>query len=65
LADLWRGLLREGRAAGMLREDLDLSVARMILQGSINWTIEWYRPGGRDIAEIAGQIADTILTGMQ
>ena len=65
LADLWRGLLREGRAAGMLREDLDLSVARMILQGSINWTIEWYRPGGRDIAEIAGQIADTILIGMQ
>jgi AcrR family transcriptional regulator len=60
----WRQLFEEGRKDGTIRRDLDPSIARMALQGSINWTIEWYRPGGRAVREIADQIADTILNGM-
>ncbi len=63
-AIFWRGLLQEGLDAGAFREGLDLSIARMILQGSINWTIEWYRPSGRNIAQIAGQITSTMLHGI-
>lgn len=60
----WRRLLNEGWKAGLLRADLDASIARMILQGSMNWTIEWYRPDGRSVREIAAQIADIMLNGM-
>jgi AcrR family transcriptional regulator len=63
-AVFWRQLFQEGQRAGAIRSDMDTSIARMILQGSINWTIEWYRPGGRSVREIAEQIADTILYGM-
>ncbi len=63
-AAFWRGLLQEGRAAEAIQPQLDISIARMILQGSINWTVEWYRPGGRKISEIADQIADTMLYGI-
>jgi len=63
-ADFWRRLLQEGRKAGVVRQDLDPSIARMTLQGSINWTIEWYRPDGRSVSEIAEQITDTMLNGM-
>lgn len=60
----WRRLLREGWKAGLMRKDLDASIARMIIQGSINWTVEWYRPDGRSVGEVAAQIADTVLNGM-
>jgi AcrR family transcriptional regulator len=63
-AAFWRRLLSEGWKSGLMRRDLDPSIARMILHGSINWTIEWYRPGGRSAAEIADQIADIMLNGM-
>jgi len=63
-AGFWRQLIEEGRKAGAIRRDLDPSIARMTLHGSINWTIEWYRPGGRNVREIADQITDTILHGM-
>jgi AcrR family transcriptional regulator len=63
-AAFWRRLLSEGWKSGLMRRDLDPSIARMILHGSINWTIEWYRPGGRSAAEIADQIAEIMLNGM-
>jgi TetR/AcrR family transcriptional regulator, cholesterol catabolism regulator len=63
-AAFWRQLLQEGKKAGAIRADLDPSIVRMTLQGSINWTIEWYRPGGRSAREIADQFADTMLNGI-
>lgn len=57
-------MLQEGRDVGIIRPEVDLSVARVILQGSIAWTIEWYRQDGRKISEIADQIADTMLYGV-
>jgi AcrR family transcriptional regulator len=63
-AAFWRGLLQEGVRSGAIRPGLDAGVARMILQGSLAWAVEWYRPDGRSYPEIADQIADTMLYGI-
>ncbi|MBH0776733.1 TetR/AcrR family transcriptional regulator [Nocardia bovistercoris] len=41
---LWRDLLDAARAAGVVRPDLDLAAARMLLMGALNWTPEWWNP---------------------
>jgi AcrR family transcriptional regulator len=63
-SNYWRALIHEGVAAGALRGDLDPSITRMLLQGAMNWIIEWRRPGGRSIGEIADQLAETMLHGI-
>jgi AcrR family transcriptional regulator len=64
-AETWRELLAEGRASGAIREDLDLSVVRQLLLGMINWSVEWYQPGGRlSIEEIAQQTSRLLFHGI-
>lgn len=58
--DLWRGLLKDARAAGELRADLDLSAVRMLILGALNWSVEWYRPGALTATEVA-HIASTMI----
>lgn len=42
--DVWRALLQRGRESGDIRDDLDLSVARMLVIGALNWAVEWWTP---------------------
>jgi AcrR family transcriptional regulator len=42
--DVWRALLADAQAAGALHPGLDLSVARMLVLGSLNWAAEWRTP---------------------
>jgi len=44
---LWAGLLKKGVAEGHIAGDVDLKLARLLLLGSMNWTLEWFRPSGR------------------
>jgi len=38
---------------------------RMLVIGALNWSIEWYKPGGRmNPGEIAEELADTIFDGV-
>jgi len=39
--DVWRTLLDDARASGALRPDLDLTMARMLVMGALNWAAEW------------------------
>jgi len=41
---LWRGLLEQARDADLLRDDLDLTAARMLVLGALNWAAEWWDP---------------------
>jgi len=41
---IWRGLVKDAQAAGELRDDLDPDVARLLVLGALNWTIEWWNP---------------------
>ena len=63
--DLWRSLLEDARAAGELRPDLDLSVIRMLILGSLNWTVEWYENGMLPAAEVARHATTMICDGLR
>lgn len=41
---VWRDLLAEAHAHGVLRPGLNLSVVRMLVLGLLNWSIEWRTP---------------------
>ena len=61
---VWRELFAEAKAAGEIREDLDMSVVRLLLLGMMNWSIEWYKPGRLTPDEIANQAAILLFEGM-
>ena len=60
----WRGLFTEADNAKLIRVGLDVSVARMLLHGMLNWTIEWYRSDGLNATELAQQTVDLLLHGL-
>jgi AcrR family transcriptional regulator len=60
----WRGLFRDAAAARAIRTDLDLSVARMLALGALNWSVEWYREGRRSPSDVAEEAATMILDGL-
>lgn len=64
-ADFWSELLEEGRAAGEIRSDLNPKLVRMLLFGTMNWAVEWYRPNGNSATEIAAVASEMILSGLQ
>jgi AcrR family transcriptional regulator len=41
---LWRQLLEVAQESGAIRADIDLGVARMLIIGALNWTLEWWDP---------------------
>lgn len=63
-SEIWRQLFAEAHEAGVLRDDLDLSVVRHLLLGMMNWSIEWYKPGRLSIEEIARQTASLLFSGI-
>lgn len=63
-ADVWRTLFVEARENGEIRDDLDLSVLRLLMLGMLNWSIEWYVPGRLSADEIADQAARMLFEGI-
>jgi hypothetical protein len=61
---VWTRLLADARRAGMVRADADLTLARLFLLGGLNWTVEWYKPKGRPIANVSRAFASMILDGL-
>ncbi|MGV9711049.1 TetR/AcrR family transcriptional regulator [Gordonia sp. NPDC003424] len=62
--DVWRRLLRDGRGAGEVDDDLDLSVARMLVVGALNWATEWWQPG-QLVDELAATACSLIGDGLR
>ncbi|OCC23021.1 hypothetical protein MB02_14440 [Croceicoccus estronivorus] len=63
-ADVWRTLFEDARKAGQFRSDIDLSVARLLLLGMLNWAVEWYRPGRLSVEQIGHQVTALFLDGI-
>ena len=42
--EIWRNLLADAVAAGEVRRDMDMTMLRMLMIGSMNWAVEWFRP---------------------
>lgn len=62
---LWRQLVQSGIDAGALRP-VDVQLASFALLGVQNWTITWYREGGRlSVDQIADSFADLFLNGLR
>ncbi len=59
----WRDLFETAASRGELKPGFDPRIARMVLIGSINWTVEWYRGDIAGVAEIAAQMAHHLLYG--
>ncbi len=61
---IWATLLTAAQEAGALAVDLDLRVARLSLLGTMNTTLDWFRPGGtRTISEVADTVSRLFLRG--
>jgi AcrR family transcriptional regulator len=64
-AQFWEQLLADGRTSGELRSDLDPDAVRLLLLGSMNWAVEWYRSERFSIAQIAATCSEMALNGLQ
>jgi AcrR family transcriptional regulator len=61
----WRQLLEDAVAAREIRDDLDLSVTIMMLHGTLNWAVEWYKAEGRlPPRELVAQLITLVLDGL-
>jgi AcrR family transcriptional regulator len=57
---LWQKMLDELARAGRIAGDAQL--ARLFVLGAVNWSAQWYRPGGRlTLDEIAAQATRLLL----
>lgn len=63
-AAFWQDLLAAAQAAGEVREDVDVSMARLNLFGMMNWSLEWYRPGRLGIEDLATNMFRTLFDGI-
>lgn len=61
---LWHDLLEGARAEGVLRADVDITIARLFLLGGLNWTVEWLKPQKQPVSDVAHTFASLVLDGM-
>lgn len=61
--EIWRGLVGEAAAAGLIEPTVSQDAVRLLILGAVNWAGEWYRPERMGIDEIAQHFAASILRG--
>lgn len=63
-ADYWDRLFAQGQAAGELRPDVPVSVMRLFVLGSLNFTVEWYNPKRSSFESFAQHISALVFDGI-
>ncbi|MDH6282651.1 TetR/AcrR family transcriptional regulator [Prescottella agglutinans] len=58
---VWRSLFVDALEAGEIRSDLDVSAARMLTLGALNWAVEWWDPHGSGTVDTLVRTAQTML----
>ncbi|MCA0319193.1 MAG: TetR/AcrR family transcriptional regulator [Proteobacteria bacterium] len=62
--NIWIGILDRGRKDGALLPDIDLGLQRLLLIGSMNWTLEWFHPQGKyTLDELADSVVRMFMDG--
>src|ERR1044072_3023042 len=62
--ETFREVVRQG-AGGKLFRDVEPKLAALTLLGALNWTAQWYRPGGGKTArELGEEMADLLVRGL-
>ena len=63
-AAIWQELISEAHRKGEFRTTASLSLIRLFILGALNWTVEWYKPGGRTTDDVARDFASFVLDGL-
>ena len=61
----WLELLSPLQRSGQIRADVDLQRTVYFLFGAMNWATEWYDEKRSDLAQVASEMADLVVLGMQ
>ena len=61
---LWSELLESAKTAGVIREDANLSLIRMLLLGALNWSLELYDNKKEPSHEIAKELNRMLFDGI-
>ncbi len=61
---IWQKILVDAHERGEFNTTANLSLARLFILGALNWTIEWFKPGGRPIDDVAREFASVVLDGL-
>lgn len=62
--EFWLDLLQRSRDEGELRPEVDVHLARTFTLGALNYALEWYKPQGRPLTEIAQEFSSMICDGI-
>ncbi|MGO4835874.1 TetR/AcrR family transcriptional regulator [Rhizobiaceae sp. 2RAB30] len=62
--EFWVKLLEAAHSAGEIPSDIDLKLARTFILGALNSSLEWYRPNGMSIDQLAEQFTALISDGL-
>ena len=63
-AEYWNGLLQHAKDSGEISPDADLSLIRLFLLGSVNWSVEWYDPKKRSTEYLAKKFCKILFEGI-
>ncbi|HEV8241153.1 MAG TPA: TetR/AcrR family transcriptional regulator [Thermoanaerobaculia bacterium] len=60
----FREVVRQGASEGLFRR-VDPKLAALTMLGALNWTAQWYRPGGgRTARQLGEEMADLLVRGL-
>ncbi|GAC1634576.1 MAG: TetR/AcrR family transcriptional regulator [Nevskia sp.] len=63
-SEFWDSLLIEASDRGEIKLGVDLHLARLVLLGAVNWTVEWYDDRHGTVQQLAQQFASLISDGI-
>jgi len=61
---LWQDILVDAQNKGEFRADANITLARLFVLGALNWTVEWFKPGGRTIDDVAREFSSVVVDGL-
>ena len=62
--EIWRSLINAVARDGVLRAELDLYIAQMLVLGALNWAVEWWDPRKGSIEAVVANAQSIIRHGL-
>lgn len=61
---IWQKLFKDAADEGLIRADLDVKTARMLVMGALNWAAEWWNPRRGSLDSVVATAQSFVLTGL-
>lgn len=61
---MWQDILVDAQKRGEFRTEANITLARLFILGALNWTVEWFKPGGRTIEDVAREFSTVVVDGL-